>query len=586
MAIPIPNLPSNVRVPLFYASVDPSRANTLQQNDVALLVGQITSAGSLTPPAPISGSTNATTASGNATLHFAATPAGVAPGMVVTDTTPSVIPSGTTVVATTATTVTISANATGAGVGSGDSITFTTPFAPAAQLGASQNAVVGLAGAGSQLARLYGYFCKQNPQTTVYVLGLQDDGAAVKASGFIDLSGTATAAGVLSYYIAGSLVPVSVTTAMTAAQIATAIAAAINAATDPVTGDLLPVTAAASQARVTLTAVNGGAVGNAIDIRQNYYGARAGEATPLGLSSIITAMSGGATNPSAGLAAALALLPAQAYDFVVHPYSDSSCLNAVQNYFSDVSGQWSPTVQLYGGAFTAALGSFATLQTLGLARNDQHHSIAGIYDCPTDPIALAGAVGGFAALSLSADPSVPARDVPLVGILPPPLKSRFQFSGNNTLLWSGISTLKVEGEQLLVQRLITTYQTNTFGAPDNSMLSPEKMYTLAGGLRLLRGHVESVYGRAKLADDGTRLPPEANVATPNVVRADLIGFYDSVLVKQKAWFQDTAAFSAGLVVERNATDPDRLDVLWDGIVMDQLNVFAVLAQFRQVAAPA
>lgn len=72
-----------------------------------------------------SGVTNATTASGNAVLHFAAVPASVIAGMVVADLTAAVIPAGTTVLSVTATTVTMSANATGGGVGSGDSITFT-----------------------------------------------------------------------------------------------------------------------------------------------------------------------------------------------------------------------------------------------------------------------------------------------------------------------------------------------------------------------------------------------------------------------------------------------------------------------------
>jgi hypothetical protein len=71
------------------------------------------------------GVTSATTASGNAVLHFTATPVGVAIGAYVTDsTTGGVIPSGTKVQSVTATTVTMNANATAGGVGSGDTILF------------------------------------------------------------------------------------------------------------------------------------------------------------------------------------------------------------------------------------------------------------------------------------------------------------------------------------------------------------------------------------------------------------------------------------------------------------------------------
>jgi hypothetical protein len=74
--------------------------------------------------------TNNTTANGNATLNFAATPSWIVVGMSITDTTaPSVIPANTTVLSKTGTTVVMSANATGAGVGNGDTICFSA-FAP------------------------------------------------------------------------------------------------------------------------------------------------------------------------------------------------------------------------------------------------------------------------------------------------------------------------------------------------------------------------------------------------------------------------------------------------------------------------
>jgi len=61
----------------------------------------------------------------NATLHFAAVPATILPGMVIADLTAgAAIPAGTTVVSKTATTIVMSQNATGAGVGNGDSIQF------------------------------------------------------------------------------------------------------------------------------------------------------------------------------------------------------------------------------------------------------------------------------------------------------------------------------------------------------------------------------------------------------------------------------------------------------------------------------
>ena len=39
-------------------------------------------------------------------------------------------------------------------------------------------------------------------------------------------------------------------------------------------------------------------------------------------------------------------------------------------------------------------------------------------------------------------------------------------------------------------------------------------------------------------------------------------------------------FKANLIVERNATDPNRVDVLFPPDLVNQLRVFAMLVQFR------
>lgn len=97
--------------------------------------------------------TNATTASGNATLHFASTPAWIVAGMSVRDATaPSVIPAATTVLSVTGTTVVMSANATGGGVGSGDSLIFSAFLPPVASSGTEPAVTPASATSGSIIA--------------------------------------------------------------------------------------------------------------------------------------------------------------------------------------------------------------------------------------------------------------------------------------------------------------------------------------------------------------------------------------------------------------------------------------------------
>jgi hypothetical protein len=89
--------------------------------------------------------TNGTTASGNATLHFASTPTWIVAGMSVRDVTASsVIPAATTVLSTTGTTVVMSANASGAGVGGTDVIAFSAFIPAVASSGSEPSTTPGL----------------------------------------------------------------------------------------------------------------------------------------------------------------------------------------------------------------------------------------------------------------------------------------------------------------------------------------------------------------------------------------------------------------------------------------------------------
>lgn len=489
--IPFKQIPSNIRVPLFYCEIDPSRANRAQFNQRALMIGQKTSGGSATANQPV-------------------------------------ICSGV-------------------------------------------DDAKGLAGQGSILALMAAAYRAQDLFGELWLLPLPDADGATAASGGIAIGAAATAPGALPLYVAGQRVSVALTGAQTAAQTATAIAAAINAVND------LPVTAAADSADVTLTAKNAGLAGNDIDIRFNYRGVAGGEAFPAGFAATITAMSGGATNPT--LTTALANLTDEPFDFIAIPWTDATSLNALRDFLSDNAGRWSWSVQVFGHMIAAFRGTFGNRVTLGTGRNDPHASIMGFYDAPTPNWQWAASVAGQVAASVRADPGLPLGTLPLNGILPPPLQSRDSLTTRNTLLYDGISTYTVDGDGTVrIERLITTYQKNAFNQPDDSFLRAETMFLLMFVLRSLRTLVTSRYSRVKLADDGTRFEPGANVVTPAIIREDLIAHYREL--EAQGYVQNSEAFAEGLIVERNAADRSRIDVLWTGSFIDQLNTLGLLAQFR------
>jgi phage tail sheath gpL-like len=491
MTIPFKQIPQNLRVPLFYAELDNSRANTSQQNQRALIIGQITSTGIATPNVPIISQ------------------------------------------------------------GASDAIT--------------------QGGANSMLALMTAAYRANDTFGEVWYLPLSDAGGAVAATGTIAFTGAATAGGTLALYIAGQSVPVVVTSGMTTAQLATAVAAAINAIAS------IPATAAAATGTVTLTADNKGLAGNDIDIRVNYYGAANGEVTPAGVAFTITAMANGATNPT--LTTALGNLLDMPFDFIVSPYTDTASLTAMQSFLNDSTGRWSWQQQVYGHVFMAYRGTFGTQTTFGVTRNNQHETVMGFNDSPTPSWVWAASVAGAAAVSLRADPALPLQTVQIQGVMAPPLQSRFNLSQRNTLLYDGISTFTVAQDgTVAIENLITTYQLNGFGQPDDSYLEVETLFTLTYLLRDYASLVTSKYARVKLAADGTRFAPGSNIVTPSVIKADIIARFQEQ--EFDGYVQNSQAFAQALIVEQNPTNPNRIDVLWPGTLIDQLRIFALLGQFR------
>jgi len=491
MTVPFSNIPANLRVPLFYAEVDNSQANSGAQTQRTLIIGQIV-------------------ASGNGVVNV-----------------------------------------------------------PVLGQGVSDAKAKG--GLGSMLALMTDAYVRADDFGEVWFLPLADAAGGVAASGTVLIAGTPTATGVISLYIAGQLLSLTVTTGELAADIATALAALVNSSSD------LPVTASAATATVTLTAKNKGLGGNEIDLRLNYQGSSSGEAIPAGLTLTLTQMASGATNPT--LDTALANLGDEAFDFIVCPYTDTASLNALKNLLNDKTGRWSYANQVYGHVFAAQRGTVSALSTAGNARNNQHESIMGFYNSPSPAWIWAADVAGTAAVALRADPGRPLQTLTLSTVLAPPSPSQFILGERNTLLWDGISTFMVGSDgTVAIENLITTYQQNAFGAADDSYLQVETLFLLMFVLRAQRSLVTSKYSRVKLAANGTRFAPGSAIVTPNIIKADLIAQYGEL--EFNGYVQDAAGFAKGLIVEKNSINPNRVDVLWPGTLINQLRIFALLAQFR------
>lgn len=450
---------------------------------------------------------------------------------------------------------------TSSGTGTQDSV----------NLCSGSNDAATLAGINSRLAADVATYRLNDAAGELWIGLLADDPGATAAAGTVTIGGAPTANGSFFFYLGGERYVLPCITTQTAAQIATALAALVNA-------DLTcPFTAAASAAVVTFTADSKGPMGNDYPMAVSFFGLPGGEPLVAGLTATLVQMSGGATTPS--LTALLAGIGDQTFDFIVCPYNDTTTLDALKVFLSDTTGRWSYAQQTYGHVFTAKPGTLSALVTFGDARNDQHATCWGINGSPSPISAWTAGMAGASAASLRIDPARPLQTLTVEGVIAPPLASRFVLADRNTLLFNGISTFTVADDgTVAIENAITTYQKNAFGSADDSYLQIETLFNLMFQLRYLRTRVSSKFPRMKLADNGTPIGAGSSIVTPNIVRAEMIAAYADL--EDLGLAQDADVFAANLVVQRNALNPNRLDILFPTILIDQLRVFALLAQFR------
>jgi phage tail sheath gpL-like len=429
-------------------------------------------------------------------------------------------------------------------------------------------------GVGSMLSNMVVAARKADPFGLLFCLPLADAGGAVAATATITVNTAPTGPGSIPLYIGDVKVPVAVSGTETANSVATEIAAAINAIPD------LPVMAAAALAVVTLTARHKGTLGNDIQLGLALLGVSGGEVPPPSFAAAITAMSGGLTDPD--LATALASLGDTTYDYIGLPYSDSASLTEVDNFLNAATdGRWAFDKMLWGHAFTAKRVNYANAITFGLTRNDPHITVMPMFSTQTSVWNWVAAYVSAAAVVLRNDPARPVQGIQVPGVWAPAPGSigAFTKTEREAFLGSGLSTYTVDNYgNVYIERLISTYQFNQSNVPDDAWLSVEKTFTLMAVHRTLAANMQADFPRYKLAADGTRIAPGAAVTTPSRLRAYVIAQLRNM--EFAGLLQNVDAWRDQVLVQINAQNPDRVDILFPPSLIGQLRIFAVLSQFH------
>lgn len=401
-------------------------------------------------------------------------------------------------------------------------------------------------GAGSMAHLMVRAAIKANPYLDLTVIALDDAGAGSAAAGTATITGPAASSGALTLYVGNQKVEVSIANADTATAIAAAIATQAGKQPD------LPVTASSALGVVTLTAKNKGLCGNQIGLGYAITNAS-------GVGVAVTAMAGGATNPS--VQDALTAAFAEQYDIIATPYNNQTDLSTLNTHLDSVSGplEQRPGVGVYG-----MNGSISDATTLSGQVN--HGRVLCAYLRYTNtrrksmPCEIASATA--AVMASEEDPSRPLNTLEVSGMAVPDVAERLSRTEQESLLWNGVTPLETgPGETVRIGRAISAYTKDAQSVDDASLLDITTIRTLDYVRKACRERIALRFPREKLSS-----------RTIKKVWSEL---YD-VLIKLEGLeiVEEVEANKDGLIVERDAQDANRLNAKIPADVVNGLHVFA------------
>ncbi|WP_022940123.1 phage tail sheath subtilisin-like domain-containing protein [Psychromonas hadalis] len=282
------------------------------------------------------------------------------------------------------------------------------------------------------------------------------------------------------------------------------------------------------------------------------------------------------------VATALASTGADQYHHIVCAFNDETNVRALGDF---LQARYHALQQIPGLAYIAKKATHSALVAYGELFNNPFISVMsvnGLGDAANNDLTeaqLASAWAGQIAGSLAIDPCRPLKTLPLNKVYSKaPID--WDYSERNLLLYSGIGTYNTNNaKQVFIERPITTYKENAAGTADDSYLDITVPATAMYFRQKQRSRILSKYPRSKLAKDGTKFAPGQAVVTPAIIKGELLALYREL--ELKAIVQDFDGYKDSLIVELDADNKSRINILDSPQFVNGMLIYAGKVQFRK-----
>ena len=247
---------------------------------------------------------------------------------------------------------------------------------------------------------------------------------------------------------------------------------------------------------------------------------------------------------------------------------------------TELDRRWGANVNLDGHAIDAFKGTLTDINAHLADKNSEHISTLCVPATTKAPsFLLAAALAGVASREFSLDPARPLNTLVLRGVK----ATRgidFNIGARDTILTEGGSTSRKQPSgELSLERVVTNYTENVDGVADNSYTDIMTPYSLMYIKRRYNSELTSKFGRTKLVDGDTfsRVTNRPGTTTLNEVKITFISIYDDLI--EEGIVENKEFFASTLVVEKDTTDPTRVNVVMQPDLVNSLQQFNVTIRF-------
>lgn len=385
-----------------------------------------------------------------------------------------------------------------------------------------------------------------NPYLDLTIIGVNDaeQSIAAKASIAITIADPGANSGILTINIGGTECQLTVNNGDTNAEVYNRLANIINQVNTLATAEVV-------SDKIQLTAKNKGSIGNEITLSAS-FNTDTSSASSVVLD--IKPFEGGQLNPD--ISAALQRVAGKHYQIICNAFTDS--LNAKK--LSDHIDLVSNAIEKRGCIGVMGWrGTLSTGTTFANNINSGRITVAW-YKNAVEGNAIIAA--GYAAVIASeTDPARPLNTLEIKGLSITSDASWPLFAEFNSALYNGLSPLHIVSNRVQIMRAVSTYVKNATGTDDPALLDITTIRTLDYVRDAINQRIALRFPREKLSE-----------RTPLKVRSEILDVLNQC--ESAEILEQVMENKEKLIVQRNPSDPNRLDAVIPADVVNGLHVLA------------